>query len=388
MYIDVPDCIQIRGDRLLVIKCFEEFEYLKKKSDAQVNNEKNLRSNSPSGHINRKIRLQMNRIISNWIESVQVVNRVKNPKNKHQFTFVTLTLPAKQMHTDKELHAMCLNRFVETVKRKYGVVNYLWRAEKQKNQNLHYHLIIDKYIHWFDVQKNWNNLMNATGYIEVYKKNQQEFHKEGFKVRSEKVKFWSVESQKKAYLKGVKEDWQNPNSTDIHKPYKINNIVKYISKYVTKSDLVDELEMLKSQLDNGSMELEEYENIKCELLKKIDAEKIEGRVWGCSDSLKELKDPIIIDCVEVVQILSKLEGCINTKKIIKENCTIFYNSKLSEYLKKFSGISKQIQWQYFENYRMAYGVDYNPKIKKESLEVVREFVGQSNVIQLDMYCLQ
>lgn len=377
MFIEIPNCISIRGDRLIFRKAFEEINLQKSKSEKQEKNEVNLLDNSPSGHVNRKIRLVMKKIISNWVEAVNVYNGLNLSSPKRLFTFVTLTLPAEQQHEDKELYKLALNPFIKSLIRKYNVKHYLWRAERQKNGNLHYHLIVDSYIYWKDLRTQWNNLLEPLGYISEYQKNQKEFHKQGFTVRVEKLSSWSLENQYKAYQKGVLDDWQNPNSTDIHSLKNVKNVEEYVAKYSTKDDLVDSLVKLNEQFVLGNVEAAEYQYMKERLMAEIEATKINGRVWGCSDSLRKLKDFKYLESSELYRLLAYVENSKNTKKIEADEYRIYYNKELRNIVKKFPEISTAYVKHHINNYNYLYN-----NIEFEIHELDNEFKEWLNKSQI------
>jgi len=353
-FVPFPECIQIRSDRVILRTAYEEIGFSGKKSAAQQANEENLKANTPAGHINRKIRLKMNRIIHNWLESVKVAAASgRNYFNRH-FTFVTLTLPAEQMHTDKELHSKALNRFIQHLKRKHKLINYLWRAERQKNGNLHYHIICDTGIHWQPLRSAWNDIMRDLGYIDKYRQNQQLHHSAGFRLHRDKLKYWPADKQLKAYQEGVSCNWSNPNSTDIHSLKKVKDVAKYISKYCTKSDLVDELQKVTKAHDESQISLENFEIEKARLMQEIEATKINGRVWGCSDNIKELKDAKILECAEMYQLLQKIVDDQQTKAILRDECQIYYCNNLQKHLQSIPLLANHVKKHHLKNYQQAY----------------------------------
>lgn len=365
MFFQIPDCISIRSDRLIYRKAFEEFNFSKKKTLAQVNNETNLRNSTPSGHINRKIRLRMARIIHNWIDAVKYINSTQPSQKSRLFTFVTLTLPATQMHTDKELHRQALGRFLVKIQRKYGVINYLWRAERQKNSNIHYHVICDSYIHWKSLRYEWNAIMNDLGYIDQYRTNQKNFHKNGFKLNVTALSKWPEINQRKAYQEGVESNWSNPNSTDIHSLKSIKDAAKYVMKYVSKSDEVDKLQKLDDRFKAGLVAELQYQDERKVIMDAIVAEKINGKVWGCSDVIKTLSDPKIIKDLDVTLLMEKMVDDPDTKEVVKDEVVILYNPKLQYFVSKFPSIVAQVNLKRQENYFLAYGRDFRPKKPSE-----------------------
>jgi hypothetical protein len=88
-------------------------------------------------------------------------------------------------------------------KRKWGLTNYIWRAEKQKNGNIHFHILSDKFIPYTELRESWNRIVEKLGYVTRFR------DKNGMK---------------------------KPNSTDIHSLNKVKNISNYILKYMVKNE--------------------------------------------------------------------------------------------------------------------------------------------------------
>lgn len=190
-----------------------------------------------------KVSVHARRKISKAIEYLLYMAAPKNlPDTKHgrhynfKVAFVTLTLPSKQMHSDNEIKEKCLNQLIVEFRQRYKVVNYIWRAERQKNGNLHFHLLVDKFIPWSELRDRWNRIINKLGYVDAYRNEMRRFHSGGFKVRADLLKQWEYKKQIKAYQSGKANDWNSPNSTDIHSLYRINKVKEYLCKYVTKDE--------------------------------------------------------------------------------------------------------------------------------------------------------
>lgn len=67
--------------------------------------------------------------------------------------FLTLTLPSQQVHTTAEIYKSCLEPFLEVLRKRLKLQNYVWRLEHQSNGNVHYHIATDTYIDYFFAQK-------------------------------------------------------------------------------------------------------------------------------------------------------------------------------------------------------------------------------------------
>lgn len=83
-------------------------------------------------------------------------------------SFITLTLSSKQNHTDKEVKRNMLDRFIVTLTRKGYLKQYIWKAEAQKNGNLHFHVITPNYIKKEVIRSTWNEIQFDNGYLDTY----------------------------------------------------------------------------------------------------------------------------------------------------------------------------------------------------------------------------
>lgn len=200
--------------------------------------------------------------------------------------FVTLTLPSRQIHTDKEIKRTSLAAFLQILQEKYRVSSYVWRAEKQCNGNIHFHIIINRNIHWSYIRKEWNQCIERLGYISAYQDKFQKF------TLSEYLKYRNPKTQEelakviRAYNRSVSEAWTNPNTTDIHRIEKIFKLEAYIAKYMAKDNKEDNL-------------------------------KVEGHLWGRSDNLEAIPH---FETVPEPKDIKKL-------KEIKETSHCFYTKE-------------------------------------------------------------
>ena len=231
---------------------------------------------------------------------------------KYRLNFITLTLPAPQVHSDKVIKATLLNHFLTDLHRKFKVDNYIWKAEKQKNGNIHFHILADKYIHSGALQKTWNRILNTLGYIDRYQKSRKEFYKNGFQINRSPYETRSVHQQYQAYKRAKKNDFTDPPSTNIHALRDVRNIKSYITKYLSKSvdkgnktrkdqmlELRETIAKIKEEInglifdprsDPADLRFNENYLIQLELeFQKLKDMGIEGRIWGVSQTISKLK---------------------------------------------------------------------------------------------------
>lgn len=190
-------------------------------------------------------------------------------------TFLTLTLPSDQLRKadggfdDKQVKAL-VGRFLGQVERVCSVVHYVAVYEAQEGTgNLHAHIVLDKYIenlpegqNKVDLQplrltKLWNGFLRHAGYIEPYSAKMRAKYANGFVLDTELAEprqqwngsAWcevqasvSEAAQRRRYAYGVATDWQEPNTVDIHALGKAENVIGYISAYMTKDESVRPIE--------------------------------------------------------------------------------------------------------------------------------------------------
>jgi hypothetical protein len=148
------------------------------------------------------------------IKAINLLVAIAEPKKAVQFdtgkefkfrvNFITLTLPAPQGGvTDKDLKQKCLKQWLEYWKDRLPGMSYVWRAERQKNGNLHFHLVTDRYIHYKDIRESWNRCLAPTGLIDAFQ---------------------------------AKHGHRHPNSTDVHAVKHVRNLGAYIAKYMSKTE--------------------------------------------------------------------------------------------------------------------------------------------------------
>lgn len=203
----------------------------------------------------------------------------KKPIYNFRAAFITLTLPAKQKHSDVELKK-CLDLFLQDLRRVYKVKNYVWRSELQDNGNIHFHILIDKYIYHKIIRNYWLKALRHTDYVKEYQRKfinmsfveYRNYRRQLLKKEPENFHEWN-KTIHKAYMYGKETDWLSPNATDVKNVHSMRQMASYLSKYMSKKEEEEKTEV--------------RENIPV----PITAERIAefGKVWGRSTSLSQLK---------------------------------------------------------------------------------------------------
>jgi hypothetical protein len=216
-------------------------------------------------------------------------DRFKGKNLKFRLTFVTLTLSSSQIHSDVVIKSLFLNQFLTEAKKRWNVSRYVWRAEKQLNGNIHFHILTDRFIPWSELRDVWNRIQNKLGYVNRYRQTLKEWHSQGFKIRFDLLKYWPADAQKRAYAAGCKTDWNNPNSTDIHNLRHVQNVKRYVAKYMSKNASEQQKyvrikflhECLQEHIQLSDEQLSEYD--------QLSEYFNEARIWGCSQELSNIK---------------------------------------------------------------------------------------------------
>lgn len=150
--------------------------------------------------------------LKNLRNTIKMLIAISKPKEAMNFStgttftfrvnFITLTLSAPQRdHDDYAIKKKIFDPWLKKAKRWFGICSYIWRAERQQNQNIHFHLMTDTYIDHKQLRDSWNQSQQLLGFIDSFEKLHNHRH---------------------------------PNSTDIHAVKKIRDLAAYISKYMSK----------------------------------------------------------------------------------------------------------------------------------------------------------
>lgn len=174
---------------------------------------------------------------------------------KFKINFMTFTLPAAQEGIEDKEIKHCLDNWIKRAKRKFNLRSYVWRAERQANGNLHFHMITDTYIHYESIRNDWNSCLRPLGLIDKFK---------------------------------TKHGHENPNSTDVHAVWKVKNLTQYFVKYMSKEHKEGEAP-IQGKIWDCSTNLKTKNN--CELLLENDT-RVKWEELIKDESLTMLNDPL------------------------------------------------------------------------------------------------
>jgi ribosomal protein L28 len=196
--------MQIRGKTVLV--------YQESQTDGrklQLFRSANMREQQKkvySGRLTAGAKKRLTKAITLMVQGTRrrwISNPVTKKQSLHHLTFVTLTVSDSTKKLDgKTAYKQLLSGFLQWLRKTKGVNTYIWKAELQKNGQIHYHVTCPDWIHYREIRNKWNDLQKKAGLLDAY------FEKKGH---------------------------YDANSTDVHKVYRIKDVAGYLVKEIAKS---------------------------------------------------------------------------------------------------------------------------------------------------------
>ncbi len=186
---------------------------------------------------------------------------------KYKLIFITLTLSAPQIHSDKEIKARLLKDFLNRMQKTWQTYLYVWKAEKQQNGRIHFHIITNRYVPHKWIRQTWNQIQNKLGYIDRFEQ-----------------------------LNGHRD----PNSTDVHAIYRLKSMGAYFSKYVSKflengldkevKDILKKLREIDIKITEQGLDsyLAKEKALLLAQLEQYEDRLVDGRIWDASKFLKAI----------------------------------------------------------------------------------------------------
>lgn len=211
----------------------------------------NLSKKYSSGSLSESAKKQIKKTIANWSVGVLASQRLYSKgreRKRRYFVMVTLTLPSVQQETDNVIKRKYLNVWLQRLERVHKGINYLWVAEVQKNGNLHFHIVVDRWVNYLWVSSTWNKTLANGEYINQFER---------------------------------KFGHRNPPTTKVTGQKKMKDPALYITKYISKAE--------------ESRKIEGHCWYCCDNLKQINnlalknSEEIENYICGnCAEKIKKV----------------------------------------------------------------------------------------------------
>jgi hypothetical protein len=264
-------------------------------------------------------------------KSKTVIPSKGKPLYSFKMNFITLTLPGLQAHSTSEITSICLNQFLTECKAKFGLANYVWRLEFQKNGNAHYHIATDTYIDYTSAKLIWNRCLNKLGYVSRYQAKMQGLSFEQYRKEYSNNGETSFEVLRERYGRGCATRWDSPNTVDVRAVGSARNIAFYISKYITKKS-------------DGKLN---------PVVASREPSETNLRLWFCSKSLSALdKIEIFMDSMSDLTC-AVLSGIDKARRFIFDYCSVWYFNAVEQV-----GETRRNLWLLYREY--AYERGYKP----------------------------
>lgn len=230
----------------------------------------NLRNNSHNGTLSAKA-IKRVECAMKWLlfmsREKKIYYRAIKKYVKFKITFVTVTLASEQKHTDQVIKSKLLNQLLTELRQRYDMKHYVWRAEKQRNGNIHFHIVTNVFIPQDALCSMWNRIQEKLGYVSRYSEKMRESVRSFSDYYNTFIGSGTYSQLMQRYIKGRSCNWRNPNSTDIHSVKKVKNVAAYLMKYFTKNTQ-----------ETAAKDEDKQENT-C----------VNGKIWGLSESLTQMR---------------------------------------------------------------------------------------------------
>lgn len=275
------------------------------KSKHQLTHHQNFKSNTTDGTISNNAKNRIETVVS-WLVALAKNKQIDDFKTGKKFyfkiNFITLTLPAEQQHSDKQLLKECFQPWIDLMRKKHGLRNYVWKAETQVNGNIHWHITTDCYIHYEEVQRTWNMQLSKLGYIE-------RFH-----------------DKHKHY---------NPHSTEIKAVRNVKKLANYMAKYMSKNRSfakVGELHLIDGvvhEVPNNQISTIQSSNKKKSVkiigsMLSTRLRKVDCKLWYLSRTLSKLKSITVSQSDVEYNSFCDIISAHTEKQIDKEYFSLMY----------------------------------------------------------------
>lgn len=226
--------------------------------DTQIEIINQARQTRYSGKMTKQAQKRMTRaitLLSQCTKAKWITNPINGRLQYFKLSMITLTISAKKLIDHREAYNRLLVPMLKWLRYTMNCRHYVWKAELQERGQLHYHIIVPKFIDYRILRDKWNQLQLNASYLREYTAE----HKN-----------------------------TNPNSTDIHAVGNEKNVSKYLIKYLGKGADTQALikrENAERQFKRGEIDKEQLNKI----IEDIDqgTQSINGKLWDCSEALNE-----------------------------------------------------------------------------------------------------
>lgn len=179
--IKVEKKLQIRSRKLIAYTKFTGYHFrteAQQKSAARLEqfskNEHEESVKTYSGEMKAGSRKRLIKAIDNLVATVNdrktfVHNPITGKQMPFRLAFTTLTIHSPERNIDcKEAYKTCLSQMLQYLRRSHNVYLYIWKAELQQRDQLHYHILLGSFVPMDKLRNKWNRLQQKAGYLDEY----------------------------------------------------------------------------------------------------------------------------------------------------------------------------------------------------------------------------
>jgi hypothetical protein len=314
----------IRGTK--IVSYIKPLQSLARKGTS-IKSIENLAISKSNGYISKATKSKVSKMLETWYQCIEE----RRARKKHRFdkigyyiTFLTLTLAELQEHDDNTIKRQILDPYIQYLIRVHGVKNYYWKAEPQKNGNIHFHLLIDKFINKSEINNSWNVAQNKLGYVDKY------YTKTGD---------------------------INPPSTKIESIRDKKNGIGYLLKYSTKSAKICEKGEIFKGVKIRKKAMYDYVENDDHSIIVFESRAIQGRVWGCSDILRSL-EPLQMQLSYTLENILKEATDKGFLKLFEQDYIQVWTGKIQNLLKNNY---KQLFWRFKDYHFKLFNIIYKER---------------------------
>lgn len=180
--------IKFIGDQATIFNEISTYNLQHEQTQSEKNN---LQEKKFKGILSPKTIKKIKQICETWNDTIYYHNikqKVQGTYNYKKLGMITLTLSKEQKDSDNNIKSKLLNHFLISIKRIHPDLNYLWKAEPQRNGNIHFHILIDKYIKKETIQILWNQIQQLYNYHPQQKLNNNNKGQPSTRIESIKSK--------------------------------------------------------------------------------------------------------------------------------------------------------------------------------------------------------
>jgi hypothetical protein len=173
-----------------------------------------------------------------------VIGRKRLQTAKRNLGLITLTLPQEMNTNCKFVKDIMFNTFLTSLRQREKKLSYVWKAERQKNGRLHFHLVVNKFFDWEWLNNLWFGICLKNNYAME----------------------WTTGERK------IK-----PKCVDVAGVRKVEKIRAYLIKYMSKGS---DLQPIDGRLWGSSYDISRLSKVMLEVSPEFIEEIIEGAKAG------------------------------------------------------------------------------------------------------------